>query len=71
LSIEGGWWQHLKGGRYSVIGLAKHSETLEPMVMYHPDEKPQEIWVRPLWMWHEGVKSGVKRFTKLEITGDG
>lgn len=67
MNIEGGLWQHFNGDRYWVLGVAKHSETLEPMVIYHPDEKPQDVWVGPLLLWHEEMKPGLKRFTKVEI----
>ena len=34
MEIKPGFYRHFKGNRYEVIGMAKHSETLEPMVVY-------------------------------------
>jgi len=45
-------WQHFKGQRYEIVGIAKHSETQEPLVIYRkgPDA---EAWARPLPMFVE------------------
>ena len=64
--IRPGIWRHFKGNRYQVIGVAKHSETLEPMVVYRALYGEGGVWVRPLSMWnetvtHEGKKQ--KRFS--------
>ena len=61
-------YQHYKGGKYEVIGIAKHSETLEEMVVYQSLEN-NSIWVRPRKMFFEEVevdKKKVKRFKLLE-----
>jgi hypothetical protein len=42
-----GRYRHYKGGRYDVIGVARHSETLEPLVVYRPLYGAGELWVRP------------------------
>ena len=42
---KGSLWQHFKGGTMKVVDLAKHSETLEMMVVYEHDA---EMWVRPI-----------------------
>ena len=67
--IRLGKWRHFKGGEYEVLGIAKHSETLEPMVVYRALYGEKEIWVRPLSMWNETVELDgkvYKRFTFSE-----
>ena len=64
-----GKYRHFKGKEYEAIGTAKHSETLEEMVVYKALYDNNSLWVRPLSMWNEiieynGVK--VKRFTYIE-----
>ena len=63
--IKLGKYRHYKGNEYEVIGIAKHSETLEPMVVYKALYGEGQIWVRPAHMWNETVTvNGVelKRF---------
>lgn len=65
--MEGKIYKHYKGNRYKVLAVAKHSETLEEMVVYQALYGDGDIWVRPLCMWDEEVLSGdkkVKRFTE-------
>ena len=66
--IEKGTYLHYKGNKYEVIGLAKHSETLETMVVYKALYGEGGLWVRPASMWEEEVEVNgkkVKRFTKI------
>lgn len=46
-SIDPGRYRHYKGGEYEVVGVARHSETLEPMVLYRPLYNDSGLWVRP------------------------
>ena len=63
--IVGKTYKHFKGNLYKVIGFAKHSETLEDMVIYQP-LKTGDNWVRPVSMWNEIVDDkGTLRFTLL------
>ena len=62
--IQVGRYRHYKGNEYEVIGIAKHSETLEPMVVYRALYGEHGIWVRPASMWNESV-GDVLRFTKI------
>lgn len=50
-----GPYRHYKGGRYEVLGVVRHSETLEPMVLYKPLEPEVGWWVRPYAMFLETV----------------
>lgn len=53
--IRPGRYRHYKGGEYEVIGVARHSETLEPMVVYRPLYNETGLWVRPYAMFFERV----------------
>ncbi len=64
--IETGIYRHFKGGRYEVIGVAKHSETLEEMVVYRALYGDGGIWVRPLAMWNETVERDGKTFPRFQ-----
>ena len=67
--IQPGLYRHYKGNLYEVIGLAKHSETGEVMVIYRALYGDQMLWVRPALMWDETVEqSGVRmrRFTRID-----
>ena len=55
-SISLGRYRHYKGGEYEVLGVARHSETLEPMVIYRPLYNQTGLWVRPYAMFLEHVK---------------
>lgn len=50
-----GRYRHYKGGEYEVIGVARHSETLEPMVVYRPLYNTSGLWVRPHAMFFAQV----------------
>ena len=63
-----GRYRHYKGGEYDVIGVARHSETLEPLVVYRPLDNDSGWWLRPHAMFFgtltvEGVP--VQRFTRM------
>lgn len=64
--IKKGTYQHFKGNYYQVLHVARHSETEEYMVVYHPAGKADDIWLRPLAMFDETIlRDGktVKRFS--------
>lgn len=54
--LKPGRYRHFKGGEYELVGVAKHSETLEPMVVYRALYGEGGLWVRPLSMWNEHVE---------------
>lgn len=69
MELKSGIYRHYKGNKYEVIGLATHSETLEPMVVYRALYGEGNLWVRPAAMWNEMVETPnglVRRFTLLE-----
>ena len=53
--IRIGKYRHFKGNEYRVLGMARHSETLEEMVVYQALYGEHGIWVRPARMWNETV----------------
>ena len=55
-SIELGRYRHYKGGEYEVVGVVRHSETLEPLVLYRPLYNDSGMWVRPFAMFLEQVE---------------
>ena len=50
-----GRYRHYKGGEYEVMGVVRHSETLEPLVLYQPLDGVSGDWVRPHAMFFETV----------------
>lgn len=51
MDIKPGRWRHFKGREYEVLGVASHSETLEPMVVYRALYGEGALWVRPAALW--------------------
>ena len=56
MELKTGKYRHFKGNEYEVIGIARHSETEEPMVVYRALYGEQGLWVRPAAMWNEIVE---------------
>ena len=54
-SIPCGRYRHFKGNEYEVIGIARHSETEEPMIVYRALYGKGGLWTRPASMWNETV----------------
>ena len=66
MELKKGIYRHFKGNRYRLIDVARHSETLEPMVVYQALYGEGGLWVRPAHMWTETVERdgvSVPRFT--------
>ena len=55
MELKLGRYRHFKGGEYELLGIAQHSETLEPMVVYKALYGEGGLWVRPAAMWTELV----------------
>lgn len=55
MELKLGKYRHFKGAEYKLLGIATHSETLEPMVIYQALYGQQNLWVRPAAMWTETV----------------
>lgn len=71
MSIKSGRYRHYKGNYYDVIGVARHSETEELLVVYRPQYGEKGLWVRPLEMFTKSVELGdsvVPRFAYSPLT---
>lgn len=68
--IKPGRWQHFKGNEYEVLYLAKHSETLEPMVVYRALYGECGVWVRPATMWNETIERNGIQYKRFTYIGD-
>lgn len=64
--IKTGRYRHFKGNEYEVLFVAKHSETLEEMVVYRALYGEGSVWVRPAAMWEEEIERDGKRFKRFE-----
>lgn len=69
--LEKGRYRHYKGNEYDVVGVAFHTETLEPLVVYRAiaPKKGAEFWVRPYDMFVGTVTVDgrvIERFEKLD-----
>ena len=64
--VKLGIYRHFKGNMYEVIGVAKHSETLEEMVIYKALYGEGGMWVRPAFMWEEMVEKDGKEVRRFE-----
>ena len=60
-----GRYRHYKGNEYRVLGLARHSETLEPLVVYEPLYGERGLWVRPAVMFVETVEVAGQRVPRF------
>lgn len=65
-----GKYRHFKGGEYELIGMARHSETLEPMVVYRALYGDGGLWVRPATMWTERVDQGDYHGPRFQYIGE-
>jgi len=64
-----GRYRHYKGGEYTVLGVARNSETEDLLVVYRPEYGDRNLWVRPLAMFQEFVETPegvVARFALIE-----
>ena len=68
--IIGGEYEHYKGNRYKVISIAKHSETLEKLVVYQALYGNREVWVRPYNMFCEKIQKDNTEIPRFKYVGD-
>jgi len=69
-NIKIGKYRHFKGNEYRVLYLAKHSETLEEMVVYQALYGDKGFWVRPASMWNETVMHNGESLKRFEYIGE-
>ncbi len=65
-AIPPGRYRHFKGNLYEVIGIAKHSETEEPMVVYKALYGDGGLWIRPVDMWNQMISRDGKTVRRFE-----
>ena len=69
-SLHPGRYRHYKGPEYLVLGVAKHSETEEPLVVYRQDYGERGLWVRPLAMFQETVEIDGRCIARFQWIAD-
>ena len=70
MELKPGKYRHFKGGEYELLFTARHSETLEEMVVYRALYGEHGLWVRPAAMWNETVEREGKTYTRFTYVGD-
>ena len=70
-SIQLGRYRHYKGGEYEVLGVVRHSESLEPLVLYRPLYNNSRSWVRPFGMFLEPVEHEGKSQPRFSLVTAG
>ena len=68
--IKLGKYRHFKGNYYQVLHLARHSETEEYLVVYHPFDDKNDIWVRPLTMFNEPISREGKKIERFQYVDE-
>ncbi len=68
--IRIGKYRHFKGNEYEVLFIAKHSESLEDMVVYRALYGDGGVWVRPVSMWNETVMRDGREFRRFTYIGE-
>ena len=69
-SIKPGRYRHFKGKEYEVLGVARHSETEEELVVDRALYGNFGLWVRPVSMWNETVERDGKTFRRFTYIGE-
>ena len=70
-TIQPGRYRHYKGKDYTVIGVARHSETEEELVVYRQEYGDHGLWVRPKAMFMETVEVDDQTVPRFEYLGPG
>ena len=68
--MTGKYYRHFKGNVYRVLHIAKHSETLEDIVVYQAMYGEKGIWVRPKAMFEEKIERDGRTFRRFEPISD-
>lgn len=68
--ISPGLYRHYKGKYYQVIGVAKHSETEEELVVYRALYGTFDLWVRPLKMFMEQIERNGSLVSRFELVNE-
>ena len=68
-AITPGRYRHFKGNEYTVLGIARHSETHEELVVYRQEYGDHGLWVRPKHMFLETVEVDGRRLPRFRFLG--
>lgn len=68
--LRPGRYRHYKGNEYTVLGIARHSETEEPLVVYRQEYGERGLWVRPLAMFVESISLNGESVARFERISD-
>jgi hypothetical protein len=66
-SVPTGRYRHFKGREYTVLGVARHSESQEELVVYRQEYGDHSLWVRPVAMFLEAVESGGETLPRFQL----
>jgi hypothetical protein len=69
-SVQAGRYRHYKGNEYTVVGVARHSETEEELVVYRQEYGEFGLWVRPVAMFAETVEVDGRPMPRFERLAD-
>jgi len=69
-TVEIGRYRHYKGKEYTVIGVARHSETEEELVVYRQEYGEFGLWVRPKDMFLETVEVDERTVPRFQYLGE-
>jgi hypothetical protein len=67
MSVSPGRYRHYKGNDYTVLGVAKHSENEEELVIYRQEYGDHALWARPLAMFQELVRVGGQEVPRFRL----
>jgi len=68
--IKPGKYKHFKGAEYEVLGVARHSETMEELVVYRTLYGEHSLWVRPIGMFADLKEQDGKRVPRFQFMDD-
>ena len=68
-NVRPGRYRHYKGNYYEIIGVARHSETEEPLVVYRCLYGDHSLWVRPIDMFMEKISVNGRQIRRFEWCG--
>ncbi len=68
--VRPGRYRHFKGKEYLVLGVARHSETEEELVVYRQSYGDGSLWVRPKAMFLERVAHEGRSVPRFEFIGE-
>ncbi len=69
--LKPGLYRHYKGNLYRLLFLARHTESMENMVIYQDAKDSDKIWARPAAMWEETVRIDGKEIPRFEFLSGG